>query len=191
MAHAAHINHPETILRALDRHLTRPARLILYGRAAIVLGFSDSPAECATTMDVDAILPRGELSAIEENEDFWDALQKTNSELEPSGLYITHLFVDDQLILTSDWIDRLQPIDLKGLQHLQLLRPDTGDLILTKMMRVDPQDRQDIHFLISQMAVPDLEPYLTRANVPEIAEIQQAFEQNQHWLTSSSRAKHP
>lgn len=97
MAHSRLVNHPETILRTLDRHLTHPARLILYGRAALSLGFPNSPAEFSATMDVDAILPRVELSGIEQDESFWDALEKTNSELEPDGLYITHLFVDDQL----------------------------------------------------------------------------------------------
>lgn len=176
------MNHPETILRTLDQHLIGPTRLILYGRAALALGFPDSPAEFAATLDVDAILPRVELSAIEKDDHFWAALEKTNAELEPAGLYITHLFVDDQLILTPDWTQRLIPIELTKFKHLHLFRPDVGDLILTKMMRVDPQDRQDIRFLIEQMSIPDLDSYLTRATLPDIPEIQHAFDENQQWL---------
>lgn len=179
------MNHPETILRTLDRHLSRPVRLILYGRAALALGFPDSPAEFSTTMDVDAILPRLELNSIEANDDFWSALEKTNAALEPDGLYITHLFVDDQLILTPDWIDRIIPIGLEDLKHLQLYRPDVGDLILTKMMRVDPQDRADIRFLHGHLPTTDLQNYLDRASIPEIPEINEAFVRNREWMAKA------
>jgi hypothetical protein len=166
----------------LDRHLTHPVRLILYGRAALSLGFPDSPAEFSTTMNVDAILPRVELSAIEENDDFWTALEKTNAELEPSGLYITHLFVDDQLILTPDWTQRLQVVELDDLKFLQLFRPDAGDLILTKMMRVDPQDRSDITFLLDQFSGNIMRDYIERASLPDLEEIRTAFSENRDWL---------
>jgi len=33
------MNHPEHILRTLDSHLAAPTRLILYGRAALALGY--------------------------------------------------------------------------------------------------------------------------------------------------------
>lgn len=176
------MNHPEVILRTLDRHLGRPARLILYGRAALSLGFPDAPVEFAATMDVDAILPSIEMAAIEEDDDFWEALEKTNTELESDGLYMTHLFVEDQLILTPDWLDRLQPVHLKGLRHLRLHRPDTGDLILTKMMRVDPQDRDDIRFLMERMPGVPIGLFLSRARIPDIPEIRDAFDQNCQWL---------
>ncbi|RYZ70811.1 MAG: hypothetical protein EOP09_05560 [Proteobacteria bacterium] len=182
MACPAAMNHPETILRTLDRHLTRPVRLILYGRAALALGFPDSPSEFSATMDVDAILPRVELSAIEKNDDFWSALERSNTELEPSGLYITHLFVDDQLILTPDWTQRLKAVQLEDLKFLQLFRPDAGDLILTKMMRVDPQDRSDIAFLLDRFSGNITKDYIERASLPELDEIREAFSVNREWL---------
>src|SRR5881628_753167 len=46
------MNNPLHILQTLDRHLTRPAEITIFGRAALALGFSDSPAPFATTHDV-------------------------------------------------------------------------------------------------------------------------------------------
>ena len=69
------MNHPELILRTLDRHLVEPARLILYGRAALALGFSNPRHEFRATMDVDAILPEVEMNAIEADDSFWNAIQ--------------------------------------------------------------------------------------------------------------------
>jgi hypothetical protein len=98
------MNNPLHILQTLDCHLTRPAEITIFGRAALALGFPDSPTAFATTQDVDAILPLSWLDAADENLDFWQAQQKTNTELEPSGLYITHLFRELEVIVTPDWL---------------------------------------------------------------------------------------
>ena len=95
------------ILQTLDGHLSRPARLIVYGRAAIHLGFPAPPPEAAQSKDVDAIVPVGDLEALASNEDFWDAQEATNRELRPLGLYITHLFRADQVFLRRDWEQHL------------------------------------------------------------------------------------
>lgn len=178
------MNHPELITRTLDSHLTQPTRLILYGRAALALGYPAVPAAFHATMDVDAILPEAEMGAIEADDSFWQAIEKTNHELHSSGLYVTHQFVDSQVILSPDWLEFLVPIDLPLLRWLQLHRPSTEDLILTKMMRVDPQDRDDIRFLLQHAALDTdkLSLLLTSARVPPIPEIQQAFEQNAAWI---------
>lgn len=178
------MNHPEHILRTLDRFLTRPARLILYGRAALSLGFPDPLESFHSTMDVDAILPEVEMAAIEADDSFWEAIDKLNADLEPSGLYLTHLFTDRQVILRPDWLHHLQSVSLPGFRHLTLARPATEDLILTKMMRVDPQDRQDIRFLLHHLPLPPstLRLALETARIPEIPEIQQAFAENRAWL---------
>jgi hypothetical protein len=44
---------PERILCALDHHLVKPVHLILYGRAALALGFPPPRPEFAMTLDVD------------------------------------------------------------------------------------------------------------------------------------------
>lgn len=178
------MNHPERILRTLDVHLIQPTRLILYGRAALALGFGNAPSSFHATLDVDAILPEVEMSLIEADDQFWTAIEKTNDQLDSSGLYITHLFADSQVILSPDWLDHLEPIELASLKHLQLFRPSTGDLILTKMMRIDPQDRSDIEFLLarSSLASLDLENLIRLAKVPELPEIADAFHNNTRWL---------
>ncbi len=177
------MNHPETIIRTLDRYLHRPTKLILYGRAALALGFPENEP-FSQTLDVDAILPAVEMPAIEQDEQFWRALEQCNAELEPGGLFMTHLFTDEQLILTPDWLDHITTLPVSGLRRLQLFRPTEGDLILTKMMRVDPQDRADIRFLITKMTDQQslVSHYIPQARVPLIPEIQHAFEINRAWL---------
>jgi hypothetical protein len=178
------MNQPLHILRTLDRHLVRPTRMILYGRAALALGFPDSPPDFQSTLDVDAILPDVEMRSIEEDHSFWDALELTNAELEPAGLYITHLFPDSQVILRPNWLELVVPIPLPDLRFLHLYRPSTEDLILTKMMRVDPQDRDDIRFLLGQtnLTLGKLDEFLSHARIPPIPEIEEAFRINADWL---------
>jgi hypothetical protein len=164
--------------------LRAPTRLILYGRAALALGYSDPLPEFQTTQDVDAILPEVEMAAIDGDEQFWLAVERTNAELANSGLYLTHLFTDFQVILRPGWLESIIPIQLDRLQYLHLFRPATEDLILTKMMRVDPQDRDDLRFLVRQS---DSQPAMLTgifrdARVPAVPEIRDAFEHNRLWL---------
>jgi hypothetical protein len=174
------MNNPLHILQTLDHHLTKPAEITIFGRAALALGFPNSPAAFATTLDVDAILPLAWLAAEDENMDFWQAQQKTNAELEPSGLYITHLFRELEIILTPDWLTRRVPVPL-DLQRLIVFRPATLDLILTKMARGDENDLTDIRFLLQQETIPaeQLRAAFTRARAPDVAEIQELFQQAQ------------
>ena len=179
------MNNPERILATLDRHLTHPVTLVVYGRAAIALGFPERVGPgLKATLDVDVIIPASEVAALDENAAFWGALDACNQELAPDGLYITHLFVEDQVILRPDWRAHCQPIHLPGLRHLHLVRPDIPDLVLTKMMRVDPQDRDDALLLAQQVnASPaDWRTWFDRARVPAIPEIRDAFEKNKLWF---------
>jgi hypothetical protein len=150
----------------------------------LALGFAEAPVRFQATMDVDVILPARDLKAVEQNEDFWLAQQKTNEELGDSGLYFTHLFEDRQVILTPDWLDHVVTLSGFGFAKLRLFRPSTVDLVLTKMMRVDPEDREDIRFLVDQAdcGLGALRAALDRAVVPPVAEIEEAFEKNQAWL---------
>ncbi len=177
-------SHPLLILRTLDRHLTQPFDLYVYGRSALALGFPSAPQAIHTTMDVDAILPTRDLIAIESNDDFWRAQEATNRELDETGLYFTHLFEEKQVVLGASWLTRVIPIPGLSFEKLHLFRPATEDLVLTKMMRVDPQDREDIEFLLQQ---PDFSParlsdVLAEVMIPEIPEIHYAFEMNRLWL---------
>lgn len=174
------MNNPLRILQTLDRHLTAAAELTIFGRAAIALGYPGSPATFTATNDVDAILPLSWLATADENTDFWRAQQQTNAELEPDGLYLTHLFRESEIILTPDWfVHRVRiPLDLR---QLVVFRPNTLDLILTKMGRGDENDLADIRFLLQQEVVSaeELRAAFQRARVPDVPEIQDIFRATQ------------
>ena len=174
------MNNPLRILETLDRHLGAPAELTLFGRAALALGYPNSLAAFAATHDVDAILPLSWLAAEDQNFDFWQAQQRTNAELEPEGLYITHLFRELEIILTPDWLRHRVPIPLK-LPRLALLRPATLDLVLTKMARGDENDLADIRFLLRQepLTAAQLRSAFQRARVPDVPEIREIFRATQ------------
>ena len=170
------MNNPLRILQTLDRHLTKPAEITIFGRAALALGFQNSHPSFATTRDVDAILPLQWLQAADENLDFWQAQQKTNAELDAEGLYITHLFRELEIILTPDWLMKRMSLPLK-LTRLSVFRPSTLDLILTKMMRGDDNDLADIRFLLTQEPhiAEELKAAFGRARLPDVPEIHELF----------------
>ena len=68
-----------------------------------------------------------------------------------------------------------------------LFKPYSADLILTKMMRVNPIDRADIEFLLKQddLNFPELEQKLQSAVIPNIEELKEAFESNLLWLNQT------
>lgn len=183
-------SNPLRILEALDRYLRDPFELIVYGRAALALGYPNPPVDCMVTMDVDAILPSQDLQAIEANDDFWQAQDQVNTLFANAGLYFTHLFEEKQVVLSPEW--RSQVVALSGFpfECLQLKRPSTHDLILTKMMRVDPQDREDIKFLIQQsdFSWRVMKHCIQEAYCPDIPEITDAFIKNADWLRGLEKA---
>lgn len=184
------MNNPLRILQTLDRHLTALAEITLFGRAALALGYAPSPAAFAATQDVDAILPLAWLEAGDENLDFWEAQQRTNVELEPEGLYLTHLFRELEIVLTPDWLSRRVRIPLE-LQHLAVFRPATLDLILTKMARGDENDLADIGFLLTRepLTADQLRAAFARARVPDIPETQALFQAAQPKVLELAQAR--
>ncbi|MCC5848361.1 MAG: hypothetical protein JJU29_09720 [Verrucomicrobia bacterium] len=178
------MSNPEKILRELDRHLHGVVDLILYGRGALSLAFPDYE-DWSSTMDIDVIIPTLMVETFDMNSDFWNGLEKTNSTLCDEGLYLTHLFLEEQVILSKDWRNHCKPIRLPGLRNLNLSRPAIEDLILTKMMRIDPQDRADIRKLA--VYVPQQKNWadiFASAIVPDVPEIREAFNHNQEWFRS-------
>lgn len=170
---------PERILTTLDRHLDHEVSLVVYGRAAIALGFEESPGEIAETVDVDAILRTSEAHLVDEDMQFWDAKDATNLELEKEGLYLTHLFMETQVFLRRDWERHIVPIARPTTRWLRLFRPATLDLVLTKMMRgADEQDLRDAAFLIrlDRLTTGELEEAFAQARLPDIPELHDAFE---------------
>lgn len=177
-------SNPLAILKALDGFLKEPFELIVYGRSALALGYPEPPSDFLVTLDVDAILPSKDLQAIEANDDFWKAQEAVNEKFADAGLYFTHLFEEKQVILSSGWYGKIVSLDIFGFERLRLKRPSTHDLILTKMMRVDPQDREDIQFLVRQsdFNATIFSKCLQEAICPAIEEIQYAFKKNGQWL---------
>jgi hypothetical protein len=135
-------------------------------------------------MDVDAILPTRDLLAIETNDDFWRAQDATNRELDSTGLYFTHLFEEKQVVLSHGWLSRVVLLPAVAFSKLRLYRPSTEDLVLTKMMRVDPQDREDILFLLQQddFDCVKLHAALSGAVIPVVPELEEAVSINRTWL---------
>ncbi len=170
------MNFAERILGELDRRLQTPIELTLYGRAAFLLGFDDPPEQFSQSLDVDVVLWLGQAEDLEMKTNFWEALTETNEFLAPDGLYVSHLFVEDQVILTPSWKEKRFPIS-KAWPKLDLFRLSDQDLLLSKLMRDDPQDRQDALFIITRRkwTVRDLQAILAEARLPEIAEIREQF----------------
>jgi hypothetical protein len=170
------MSNPLRILRTLDKNLALSAEITLFGRSALALGYNRAPELFHNTQDVDGILPLAWFQPPDEHEDFWQAVQRTNIELESTGLYLTHLFREIDVILQPDWLNGRVQLDL-GLPKLAVFRPSTIDLILTKMARADEDDLQDIQFLLQQERTTrqQLETAVARARVPDVPEIQEIF----------------
>ena len=143
------LTNPERLVSALNNGLDHEVSLVLYGRSALVLGFTGCAEEAGATKDVDAIIRLGELNELVNDSGFWDARDAVNLLFKEEGLYITHLFQEDQVFLRPDWEQHIAPVLRPQTLHLKLFRPHTIDLILTKMMRGnDPQDMEDVAFMI-------------------------------------------
>jgi len=164
------------ILGELDRQLTSEIELTLYGRAAFFLGFPNPLIEFSQSLDVDVVLWLGQAEALDANSNFWDALAKTNSVLKNEGFYMSHLFEEDQVILTKEW--RKQRIEVKGdWENLNLSRLSDVDLFLSKLMRDDPQDRQDALFIVdrNKWSMEAIHQIFERAVVPNLQELRDEF----------------
>ena len=166
------------IVTVLDGLLTREASLIIYGRAAIALGFEDPPPETLRSLDVDALLTTTYESAFADTPEFWEAQAELNRLLQDEGLYMTHIFPADMVFLRRQWEAELVPTLRPPLKYLRLFRPATLDLLLTKMMRGnDVQDMQDIDFLIrhDRLTLPQIEGAFAEVVIPDNQELRDAF----------------
>lgn len=172
-------NNPAEIPLTLDQQLSHEVTLVLYGRAALSLGFPASRPEFQLTMDVDAIISLSQLPELTSDEEFWIAIERTNQLLSPRGLYITHLFCEDQVFLRPGWQDHVVPIHFVPTRFLRLYRPHAVDLILTKMMRGnDSLDMEDIAFLArnDDLSHEQMDRALEHVRIPDILELREAFD---------------
>jgi hypothetical protein len=171
-------NNPAEVLLTLDRELDHHVSLVLYGRAALCLGFENAPPDIQSTLDVDAIITLSQLPLLMEDFRFWDALERTNRKLQPKGLYLTHLFSEDQVFLRPDWERHIVSIARPQTRFLRLFRPHALDLILTKMMRGnDELDMADVRFLMTQENITpsQVDTAIQDARIPDVVELRDAF----------------
>ena len=175
----------ERILDLLDQLLEQPVELTLYGRAALSLGFPNSPDEYAWSQDVDGVLWLGQAEELAAKTNFWSAVDRVNEQLQDSGLFMSHLFEEDQVILRPNWREARSPIG--GVwKNLVLYRLSDIDLILSKMMRNDPVDRQDIVFILKRTHASraDVQGAIMDARVPAIPEIVEQFDRAKAYVMS-------
>ena len=97
------------ILTVLDGLLTRDASLIIYGRAAIALGFENPPPATLRSLDVDALLSTSYETAFADTPEFWEAQEELNRILQDEGLYMTHIFPADMVFLRPQWESEIVP----------------------------------------------------------------------------------
>lgn len=164
------------ILDTLDQWLDSVVELTLYGRAALHLGLPNPPEEVAYSRDVDAVLYMGQAEELAETTNFWEALEKTNEALAAEGLYISHLFEESQVILRPEWRTSRAPI-VGAWKNLRIFRLCDADLLLSKLMRDDPQDLRDALTIAAAqpLSFGEIESALDRAVVPPLVEIEEQF----------------
>jgi len=179
-------SNPEIILNELNLLLSKPVELTIFGASALNLGFPGNLGE--QTRDVDLIIPAKDAPKIGANMDFWNAQVELNRRLEPDGLYMTHIFDDRQVILTKEWADARVPIDLPICDKIIAYRPSTSDLILTKMMRNDTEDKEHISFLLKQEEFTDerLFALFNDAVLPNEPIIRDIFSSMKNWVRAEN-----
>jgi hypothetical protein len=168
----------ERIVSTLDSLLDHEVSLVIYGRAAVALGFTSPPREVANSLDVDVILRDSHTDALDADDQFWDSQAAVNTKLDREGLYMTHLFGERQVFLRRQWESEILPVLRPPLKFLRLFRPATIDLILTKMMRGnDEQDMQDVDFMIRHDRVTQrqIEDAFRDAVIPDVVELRDAY----------------
>ncbi|MFA6568999.1 MAG: DUF6036 family nucleotidyltransferase [Victivallales bacterium] len=171
------------LLKRLDELLDSPVELTLYGRAALELGFINPKPEYSRSLDVDIVLWIGQAEELDGTGNFWEALEHLNKEFDADGLYISHLFEESQVILSSQWRKRRIAIPL-SFSRLKLFRLSDMDLFLSKLMRYDPTDLEDILFIIesAKLSPGDISLELNNAQIPDLPEIREQFDLCRNWL---------
>jgi len=142
----------EFILSTLDECLDRrlDVRLHLLGGAALDLVYGIE----RFSEDVDCFCALTEARAID-SDPFQNALANANEVLEPRGLYLTHIFDENELVHLPDWTSRLTPppSDAPTFCRFDYDAVSAEDIILSKFTRFDEKDRLDIEDLMRVRAV--------------------------------------
>ena len=171
------MNTAQRIVAVMDRHLADNTEVIVFGSAALLLDVRYAPHLIArATNDVDIIIPADREVKMDADRGFWHAIESANKELEPEGLYITHIFPEREVVLTPEWKQHVVTLENFGLNKLRLMRPRVLDLIISKMGRGDAQDMEDVHSLLrlehrvtgKSIAAAEIDAAAERAWVPSV-----------------------
>jgi hypothetical protein len=171
------MNTAERIAAAVDRHLADNTEIVVFGSAALLLDRRYAQHLSArVTNDVDIIIPAQREMKIEADRGFWRAIEKANHELEPEGLYITHIFPEREVTLTPEWQQHTVRLETPTLERLSISRPRILDLIVSKMGRGDTQDLDDVRTLLhlehkvtgKVVTAAEVQAAAERARVPEV-----------------------
>jgi hypothetical protein len=95
----------------------------------------------------------------------------TNAELEPRGLYLTHIWGPEQQILTPEWRSACRLVSLDPpLSRLRVEVLGPLDLITSKLARGDDADLDDVEHLlrVEHLGAPTVLEAVRRAVVPEV-----------------------
>lgn len=151
------------ILSTLAKNLASPARVRLFGGAALILGYGAT----RFTEDADLLLDDEEFGLLAEA-GLERAVESTNDELAPRGLYVSHIFGPEQEILTPSWRESCRIVPGFGQLTVEVLGP--LDLITSKLGRGDEQDLADMEYLIERERLTPgaIRDAVARARVPEI-----------------------
>ena len=85
---------PHRILKSLDHNLVHSIELTLFGRAALALGFGQVLSEWGETLDIDIIVASHMSAPLEQDDQFWEAIEKTNAHLTQTGARATRFCSD-------------------------------------------------------------------------------------------------
>jgi non-ribosomal peptide synthetase component F len=170
------MNAAQTIAETLNRHLTKPTEVVVFGAAALLLDRKFNARMAGrSTNDVDIIIPKERAMQVDADKGFWRAVERTNQELQSRGLYITHIFPEREVALTPEWRKHTVPLHHETLSRLNLQRPRVLDLVISKMGRGDAQDVADVRSMLrlhkavtgQQITGDEIAAAARRAAVPE------------------------
>ncbi len=113
-------------------------------------------------------------SKIFESPDVFKAIQETNEALEGKGLYMTHIFDEDGLVHTNDWISRLAPPPdtAPKFTNFKYDAVSPEDIIISKITRFDEKDKQDIALLMQTNSISkeEINKLIPDVSVPQLWE---------------------
>lgn len=138
----------ETLDQCLDLRLDVTIHLL--GGAALDLVYGIE----RFSEDVDCICTLTEARTID-SDTFQNAVANANEMLEPQGLYLTHIFDEDELVHLPDWTSRLTtpPPDAPTFCRFDYNAVSAEDIILSKLTRFDEKDKLDIAALMRSRAI--------------------------------------